>query len=248
MRVEGLALALRPRSMGEASDLGLALVRRHARSIWRSFAPIYLVVAVLALCTVDSVGWLPIFIVFWLKPWLDRSLLFVLARAVFGESTRFADLWRERRQVFGGQVLRTLLWRRFSPWRAYTQPIEQLEGQRGSHRRKRAKLMLNDNRGAASALQLAFVHAEAALTYSLMALIWWFAPEGTRVNVWDWFWHPGLHEAGQLGLSVCMALSYMAIVLLLEPFYVASGFAMYLNRRVVLEAWDIEQEFRRAFA
>ena len=34
----------------------------------------------------------------------------------------------------------------------------------------------------------------------------------------------------------------------MEPFYVAAGFAMYLNRRVELEAWDIEQEFRRAFA
>jgi hypothetical protein len=33
----------------------------------------------------------------------------------------------------------------------------------------------------------------------------------------------------------------------LEPFYVAAGFAMYLNRRVELEAWDIEQEFRRGF-
>jgi hypothetical protein len=34
----------------------------------------------------------------------------------------------------------------------------------------------------------------------------------------------------------------------LEPFYVAAGFCMYLNRRVELEAWDIEQAFRDAFA
>ncbi len=32
-----------------------------------------------------------------------------------------------------------------------------------------------------------------------------------------------------------------------EPFYVAAGFAMYLNRRVELEAWDVEQELRHAF-
>jgi len=36
-------------------------------------------------------------------------------------------------------------------------------------------------------------------------------------------------------------------VLFLEPFFVATGFAQYLNRRAALEAWDIEQEFRRAF-
>jgi hypothetical protein len=37
-------------------------------------------------------------------------------------------------------------------------------------------------------------------------------------------------------------------VLFLEPYYVAAGFGMYLNRRAELEAWDIEQELRRVFA
>jgi len=248
MRVDGLALVLRPRSQSEACDLGLALVRAHAASIWRCFAPLLLVVAVLAMCTVDISGGLPILILFWLKPWLDRSLLFVMSRAAFGETTRWSDLWRARRQVFGGQLLRTLLWRRFSPWRAYTQPIEQLEGQRGAARRKRAKLILNDNRGAASALQTAFVHAEAVLGYALMALVWWLAPENRNAGVLDWFIHPDAHLVGQLGLDIAVAASYALVVLFLEPFYVAAGFAMYLNRRVVLEAWDIEQEFRRAFA
>jgi hypothetical protein len=248
MRVEGLAIALRPRSQSEAADLGLALVRAHAASIWRCFTPVLLGVAVLALCTVDTGGWLPVLMLFWLKPWLDRCLVFVLARAVFGEPTRWIDLWRARRQVLGGQLLRTLLWRRFSPWRAYTQPIEQLEGQRGSARRKRAKLMLNDNRGAATALQTAFAHAEAVLTYGLISLLWWFAPESSNADVWNWFFHPESHAAGQLGLDLVMAISYALVVLFLEPFYVAAGFAMYLNRRVALEAWDIEQEFRLAFA
>lgn len=248
MRVESLAVALRPRSQAEACDLGLALVRGHARSIWRCFAPILLAVATLALCTVDTMGWLPVLLVFWLKPWLDRSLLFVLSRAVFGEATRWSDLWRARRQVFGGQLLRTLLWRRFSPWRAYTQPVEQLEGLRGSARRKRVKLMLNDNRGAATALQVAFAHAEAVLSYGLLALLWWFAPESSNASIWDWFIHPSAHAAGQLGLDIVVSLAYFATVLFLEPFYVAAGFAMYLNRRVALEAWDIEQEFRHAFA
>lgn len=247
MRIESIAVTLRPRSQGEAADLGLALVREHARSIWRCFTPVYVVVAVLALCLVDTAGWLPIFVVFWLKPWLDRSLLFVLARAVFGESTRWSDLWRARRQVFGGSLLRTLLWRRFSPWRAYTQPVEQLEGQRGAARRKRTKLILNDNRGAATALQTAFAHAEAALSWALLLLVWWLAPDSARDGLWNWFWHPGQHSA-QLGVDIASALAYMLVVLGLEPFYVASGFAMYLNRRVVLEAWDVEQEFRHAFA
>ena len=247
MRVDRLAIALRPRIQGEACDLGAALVRQHARSIWRSFMPVYLVVVMLALCTVDISGWIPILIVFWFKPWLDRSLLFVLSRAVFGEPTRWTDLWRARRQVLGGSLLRTFLWRRLSPWRAYTQPIEQLEGQRGAARRKRAKLLLNDNHGAATALQIAFANAEAVLAYSLLSLVWWFAPQTSRAAVWDWFWHPGNHAVGVWALDLAMALAYMGVVGFLEPFYVAAGLAMYLNRRVILEAWDIEQEFRHAF-
>ena len=56
-------------------------------------------------------------------------------------------------------------------------------------------------------------------------------------------------------MGACMTLRlriagrlYALIVLFLEPFYVAAGFGMYLNRRAELEAWDLEQEFRRAFA
>src|SRR4029079_19757194 len=41
------------------------------------------------------------------------------------------------------------------------------------------------------------------------------------------------------------ALGYMVAVLLLEPFYVAGGFGLYLNRRTLLEGWDIEVALRR---
>jgi len=49
-------------------------------------------------------------------------------------------------------------------------------------------------------------------------------------------------------LAFAAPVAYAIVVLFLEPFFVAAGFAMYLNRRADLEAWDIEQEFRRAFA
>jgi hypothetical protein len=47
---------------------------------------------------------------------------------------------------------------------------------------------------------------------------------------------------------VVLTIIYGLVVYFLEPFYVAAGFSMYLGRRVELEAWDIEQELRRAFA
>lgn len=245
MQVDAIAVELRPRPMWEAADLGVRLVQAHAGSIWRTWAPVYAVFAVLALAMVEISPWLPSFLIFWFKPWMDRSILFVLSRAVFGQPTRFADLWTARRSVWGGQLFSTLLWRRFSPWRAFTQPIYQLEGQRGTARRQRRTQLLRQQRGAAGGMHFAFANIEASLTFGALSLALWFAPEQLRSSILEWLLGRG--EGNEVLASLCSASVYAAIVLLLEPFYVAAGFAMYLNRRVQLEAWDIEQEFRRAF-
>lgn len=243
MQVDALAVQLRPRPMGEAADLGVLLVQRHARSLLRTWAPVYLAVALLALATIEISGWLPALLVFWLKPWLDRSLLFVLSRAVFGEATRFADLWAQRRAVWGGNLLDTLTLRRLSPWRSYTLPIAQLEGQRGKPRRLRRGQLLKAKRGAAAGMHFVFANLEFVLALGLVLLALLFAPEGTQGHLLA-----RLTERGSMFNDVVGNLAYVLVVGLLEPFYVAAGFAMYLNRRVELEAWDIEQEFRRAFA
>ena len=68
---------------------------------------------------------------------------------------------------------------------------------------------------------------------ALVVLFWAYAPKAVTSIPWM--------------LIVTSSLITLT-VLLLEPFYVSAGFGMYLNRRTELEAWDIEQEFRRAFA
>ncbi len=243
MQVDALAVDLRPRSMYEAADLGVRLVQANARSVWRSYLPLLAVVVAFALSLAEVANWLPWLTIFWLKPWLDRSLLFVLSRAVFGEETRFADLWRERSQVWFSQPLSTLTLRRLSGWRPFTQPVYQLEGQRGAALRQRRKQLLRAKRGAAFALHFAFAHIEAILVSGLLALGFWFAPPGKTDSVFEL-----LFRSESLGATLTSGGAYALVVAVLEPFYVAAGFAMYLNRRVELEAWDIEQEFRRAFA
>lgn len=243
MRVEALAVRLRPRPMAEAADLGVLLVHRHARSLLRTWAPLYGVVALLALATVEIHAWLPTLLIFWLKPWLDRSLLFVLSRAVFNDETRFADLWAQRRGVWWRGLASTLTLRRLSPWRSYTQPALQLEGQHGKAKRQRRAQLLLGKRGTAAGMHFVFANVEFALCAGLLVLAVWFAPEGTHREALSWLW-----ESASMGNELAVSLVYALVVFVLEPFYVAAGFAMYLNRRVELEAWDIEQEFRRAFA
>ena len=242
MQVDALAVQLRPRPMAEAADLGVLLVHAQGRSILRTWGPLYAAVLLLALATLEINAWLPALILFLAKPWMDRSLLFVLSRSVFGEPTRFADLWAQRGMVWGSDALRALTVNRLSPWRAYTQAIGQLEGQRGQARWQRRAQLLHRKRGAALGLHLVFANVEMVLALGLMSLVLWFAPEGTHRHVLDWL------QDDSLGSSFASTGAYALAIFVLEPFYVAAGFAMYLNRRVELEAWDIEQEFRLAFA
>ena len=84
---------------------------------------------------------------------------------------------------------------------------------------------------------------ESALTLGAATLVGWFVPTDDRMQ--SLF---TLAKSDSIWMTATILLSFAAAVLVLEPFFVGAGFAMYLNRRVELEAWDIEQEFRLAFA
>jgi hypothetical protein len=245
VRVDALAIALRPRPMGEAADLGQRLVQMHARSVWRCYAPVWAGVLLFALSTVEIAGWLPGLVVFWLKPWLDRTLLFVLSRAVFGEATRWRDLWAARREVFGSRLVPMLTVARLSPWRAFTLPIAQLEGPQADWRAasRRRAVLLAGQRASAAALQFVYSNLEVIALIALASLLRWFLSNHLNATLWQ-----ALRDGESPLINAGLAAAYAAVVLALEPFYVASGFAMYLNRRVELEAWDVEQELRHAFA
>ena len=132
--------------------------------------------------------------------------------------------------------------RRLSPWRSLTEPVYQLEGQSLFAAGGRVRQIRRHHAGVALMMTSAFSLCELAIAVALMSLVFWFAPPGQT---------PGIAEflSGDVGLLWLVPPSAVALaVLFLEPFYVAAGFAMYLNRRAELEAWDVEQELRRAFA
>lgn len=242
MQVEALAVRLRPRTGLEAADLGARLCQSAARSVYTCYAVVALPMMALSLATFEIAPWLPGLTLWWAKPWLDRTILFVLSRAAFGQPTTVADLWRSKRQVWGRQFLSTWTWRRLSPWRSFTQPVYQLEGHRGFKVRKRVLQIRGQRSGQALMMTGVFALADSALLLAAFSLAFWFAPQGETPDLTRIF-------TGGASTFILLAytLSYAAAVAFLEPFYVAAGFAMYLNRRAELEAWDIEQEFRRAF-
>jgi hypothetical protein len=63
----------------------------------------------------------------------------------------------------------------------------------------------------------------------------------------DWDWQRLALATGSEGLWLeHLGNAFYALILVFwEPIYVACGFSLYLNRRTVLEAWDLELVFRR---
>lgn len=245
MEIERLALRLRTGSPSQASDLGVRLCQASAGDVWRCFMVVLAPVTALSMASVELAPWLPALLLWWAKPWLDRTLLFVLARSAFGTRTSLRDLWRAQRQVWWGQWLRTFTLRRLSGSRSYTQPIHQLEGQSGAALRRRLRELRRGRVGSARVLTIAFANVEFALYTGLVALALMLAPTGH--DAWDSMlrWYSYSPRAASLWVGT---VPYAIAIGFLEPFYVAAGFGMYLSRRVELEAWDIEQELRHAFA
>lgn len=243
MRIDALAVRLRPRAPLEAIDLGVRLCQRSARSIYPCYAMVAVPVTTLALASYELAPWLPSIVIWWAKPWLDRTILFVLSRAAFGQRTGPADVLRDQWHVWWRQLLFTWTVRRFSLWRSVTQPIYQLEGLSLWKSGWRVRQIRRRVAGSAAMMTLAFSTAETAVTVALISLVFWLAPTGRAPDIFEVL-------AGESSVFVALLApaAYALAVWFLEPFYVAAGFAMYLNRRADLEAWDIEQEFRRAFA
>jgi hypothetical protein len=241
VELESINLLLRPRVSWEGCDLGVRLLQSWLRPVYASYLTVALPLFALFIAAYPVAAWLPPVLIWMAKPWLDRTILFALSRALFGTTTRPLDVWEARGEIGWSQLLQTLTLRRLSASRSFTQPIVQLEKLGWSERFKRVKQLTGRHRGVARAMTQAFAAAELALLISLLSLKLWLSPHHTDTN------SLALAAGTAFGQGLPIAIAYAAAVAFIEPFYVAAGFGMYLNRRVELEAWDIEQEFRRAF-
>lgn len=244
MQVDAIAIRLRPRANFEAADLGVRLCQSAARDVFPCYLLVLAPFAALALATYEIADWLPMLILWWAKPWLDRTILFALSRAAFGQRTAPVDLWRQQRQVLWSQLLRTWTLRRLSPWRSFTQPVYQLEGLRGTGLRARVRQLRSGKTRAGTGILSAFGCAETSVLGALTALLVWFAAQGSSMTLSALL----LSGQGTGWLDFALCLAYAVTIAFVEPFYVAAGFGLYLSRRAELEPWNIEPQFRPASA
>ncbi len=240
MQLDRLDAVLRPRSPWEAIDLGTQMAHRYFWRLWLlwwlSALPVSLLVILLLRNYPGYIG----SAVWWFKPLFEPILVYWLGRALFGDQLSLRETAGQWWRVSRHRLVANLLWRRLSPNRSFFMPISVLERPDSDNWAHRARLFKRDYNGGFW-LTVIGVHFETVLAIGLAAALvmlvptdllpdWelteWFTTESTITN-----W-----------LSAAASLLVMSLI---APFYVASGFALYLSRRTELEAWDIELNFRR---
>lgn len=243
MQLDRIEVVLRPRSPWEAMELGIALVRRHARPLWRAwflsslpFLALFNAVA----WWLDGLIWAGV-AMWWLKPLFDRVPLYLLSRTVFGEYPTMRQALAAPATFGMRSLLRDLTWARLSPVRSVAMPLRLLEGDSAARARRRVIVGRN---GAAIGMTMVFVNFEIIFNIALISAGLLFVPveflnESARAMWALLFQQPPMWAQLLLNLVAWLATS------LIEPFYVGAGFAFYLNRRTQLEAWDLELAFRQ---
>ena len=234
-------MVVRPRGGLEAADLGFALARSSWRLLFGAHAAVVISLALaLSLAFRPNLG-IAAALVWWLKPLFDRVALHVLSIALLGRTPGFAEVLAALpRLVFRSGLLTSLTWLRLSPTRSFLAPVLQLEGLRGLARRRRVRVLAERESSAAVGLMLVCSTVELAVVVAGLQLASTFWPQGSGFE----FWTAALTHP-DAPLAVLELALYALAICAVEPLYVAGGFALYINRRVWLEGWDVEVAFRR---
>jgi hypothetical protein len=240
VQLDRLALHLRRRGPWEAIDLGCAMARRWWMPLVKAWLTAYIPTALVLYAIFREQPFIAVVVLWWLKPVFDRVLLEVLSRAVFGEVPAAREAVLALRRSPG--VLASLTLHRFDLARSFDVSIGHLEKLRGSAARKRAQSLQRRSRSYAVWLTIVCAHLEVIMIAGFFGAIDLFTPPQMDAvyGLKGYFLAEGPPWRHWIDSVV-----YLLAVTLIEPLYVAAGFALYLNRRTELEAWDVELALRR---
>ena len=220
------------------------MARQWWSPVWRVWCSVYLPAALIAF-VFFSKPFHAVLLLWWLKPLFDRAVLHVASRAVFGEPQGARETLRAAGEWLRPGLFAALTFYRFDLARSFALPVWQLEKQRGAAGRQRRRALGSRMRGYAVWPTVICVNLEWVAMFAMAGLVQMLEPSaGPDIDSDDATQDPEFWEA--LTQWTAMDFVYYVIaVSVIEPFYVSAGFALYLNRRAILEGWDIELALRR---
>jgi hypothetical protein len=244
MQIDRIALAVRPRNAWEAMDLGFLMVRTWYKAVYGAWLAVYLpLIAVITVIFAElNHPWIALLIIWWVKPLLERVPLYVLSRVVFGATPSVAQTLRALPTLLATAPLWRLLFTRLSPTRSFCLPVVLLEGVTGKARRARYQVLLKGAYSGAVWLTIVCANLEMVLAGGSYWLIELFVPRTVELQTTARALFNGGFSNGYVWTFYAASIFAYLII---GPLYVAGGFSLYLNRRTLLEGWDIELGFRR---
>ncbi|MEP2653633.1 MAG: hypothetical protein ABJH06_16775 [Paraglaciecola sp.] len=231
MKIEALAIATQPRNSWKSFDLGCRMAMQWWVPLYGfmlcSTLPIFIV------CTLLSPEY-GVYLLWLLKPWFERGLLYIHSRQVFGQHVSVFEAlkaWPSQMKIYW---LASITWQRFSPSRGFDLPVAQLEGLKAEKRKARLRLLHQTTDDNSYWWLLICLHWELFITFGLLVLVNMLMPLGFEWNIADAFYAESNFML--IAYNVCW---YFGLVMV-APLFVGGSFAAYLNRRILLEGWDIE--------
>ena len=243
MQLENMTARVRPRQNWEAMDLGFMLVQQWWGKIafsWVVFTlPVFILINALL---IDHHIWAMIAF-WWLLPIFDRIPLHIISRALFSEVESNKKNLKSIIKVLFPHFIKMLTILRFDPSRSFNLPVWQLEKLKGHARAERARVLKKMTSGSAFSLTFMCMLVALIVFISLLALVFMFVPDAYTDGLANIFNPWSIENSWWAGISINF-LIYIAFFIV-QPFYVAAGFSLYINRRTQLEGWDIEIVFRQ---
>lgn len=245
MQLDRITANIRLRNSWEAFDLGLNMVQAWWKSIYFPWLILVIITAfIIWILVPEDELWVAPFIFWWLKPFYDRFLLYIISHRLFGDEKTATETFKAIPFLLKSTgLLSGLTFRRLSLSRGLNIPIWQLEQLRGAGRAKRQRLIHGAIHSNAVFYMMAMIHFEWILTISIYGLVVMFIPPEILTNIFDRVQDDIFNFANLIDQFTLFI--YAFVVFILEPIYVAGTFCLYLNRRTELEAWDIELNFRQ---
>ncbi len=243
MRLTDASVAIQPRTPWEAIDLGVLLARKHRGLLIASWAMVTLPIFALLSLLLWDYPKIAIVVFWWLKPVYERLPLLILSQALFDPAPSLKEVLKGWLKTLRPNLLASLTWRRFSLSRSFILPVQQLEQLSGAELRQRIEVLSQKDQFAARCLTVVGSALELCLWIGMIVLFYALIPQQVEL---DWAWLMMLKLNNELNwLEHLSNLFYVLILMIWGPIYVSCGFTLYLNRRTVLEAWDIELVLRR---
>ncbi len=248
MNLDKMTVNIKPLPMYQAMDLGMAVARAWYGDLWRLWwqstdlwwsllVAVAVVVHYGSDINIDTVSyaWL-ILALWWVKPLHERRLVVFLSQKLFDENYQAFDV---KQTLKNTPKVYFMLLGRLSSRRMMVMPVHILEGQKGKAAKARLRALTRRQDRHISTHSSGFFMLEMGIWLvgymTLFELFSMGSNVGNEVAI----------ELPKLLQVVLFVASYVVTVSILTPFFVASGFVMYLCKRSQLEGWDIELTFRK---